>query len=119
MIEVTETAAKKINEYYEANKVEMPLRVAAMQGCSGPSLGLALDDKKDNDAVSEITGGITVLVDNDLLTHCGGIKVDFIEASSCSTGGCGGGGGFAVTSTNPLADAGSGCGGSCSSGCGC
>ena len=42
------------------------------------------------------------LVDSDLLTRCGSVKVDFIEAGYRS--------GFAITAANPLG------GGSCSSG---
>lgn len=117
MFEVTDSAASKIVDYCRENNVSTPIRVAAMQSCSGPALGLSVDDRKDDDTVAEIGEGFVVLVNNELLNHCAGIKVDFVEAS-CSSGGCGGGG-FSVTSTNPLAGSAQGCGGSCSSGCGC
>ncbi len=47
-------------------------------------------------------GDLKFLVDGDLLTRCGAVKVDFIEAGYRS--------GFSITAANPLG------GGSCSSG---
>ena len=47
-------------------------------------------------------GDLKCRVDGDLLTRCGAVKVDFIEAGYRS--------GFAITAANPLG------GGSCSSG---
>ncbi|MDH3347544.1 MAG: IscA/HesB family protein [Desulfobulbaceae bacterium] len=117
MFDVTDSAAGKIADYCRENNVTTPIRIAAMQSCSGPALGLSVDEQRDDDTVKEIGDGFIVLVNNDLLKVCDGIKVDFVE-SSCSSGGCGGGG-FKVTSTKPLGGSSEGCGGSCSSGCGC
>ncbi|MCK4838551.1 MAG: hypothetical protein KAS94_07080 [Desulfobulbaceae bacterium] len=68
-------------------------------------MGLALDESKENDTKIE-EGGITFLVDNDLMTSCGEIKVDFMESGMRS--------GFSITSKIPVA--GSSSGGGCSSG---
>ena len=114
MIEVTELAGQKLKAYLDENKIDSAVRVAVMNGCGGPSLGLALDEAKATDATTE-REGVTVLIDNELLSQCGGVRVDFSEGS-----GCGCQSGFAVTSTVPLPNTGGGCGGSCSSGgCGC
>ncbi|MBP7926357.1 MAG: hypothetical protein KAZ13_00655 [Desulfobulbus sp.] len=62
---------------------------------------MALDEPKASDQVFE-EGDLKFLVDGDLLTRCGAVKVDFIEAGYRS--------GFSITAANPLG------GGSCSSG---
>lgn len=114
MLEVTEKAGQNLKAYLEQNKIESPVRVAIMNGCSGPSLGLALDEIKATDCVAE-REGVQVTIDSELLAQCGTVLVDFSEGSGC---GCSGGG-FMVTSATPLAGGG-GCGGSCASGsCGC
>lgn len=113
MLEVTSKATDKLTEYIKENNVTSSLRVALMQGgCSGPSLGLALDEKKSDDKLFE-EQNITFLVDKGLLEQCGGITVDYHDAGSRS--------GFSISSTNPLPGAGGGCSsGSCGSGgCGC
>ncbi|PIE58901.1 MAG: hypothetical protein CSA33_00960 [Desulfobulbus propionicus] len=65
---------------------------------------MALDEPKDTDKTFE-EESLTFLVEEGLLTSCGAIKVDFIEAGYRS--------GFSITSTNPI---GGGSCGSCSSG---
>ena len=72
-------------------------------------MGLALDEPKENDAKVE-ESGITFLVDNDLMTSCEDIKVDFMESGMKS--------GFSITSKVPVAGSdGGGCSsGSCGSG---
>ncbi len=117
MLEVTELAALKIQDYLKENNIDSPVRVALMQGCGGMSLGLALDDKKGNDEMVE-HNGLQILIDNDLLAQCDDVKIDFIEPTESGCG-CGGGGGFSVTSKNPIGGGGcesSSCG---SNGCGC
>lgn len=107
-------AGQKLKEYLEQNKIESAVRVALMNGCGGPSLGLALDEPKGTDATTDCEG-VRVIIDNELLDQCGAVKVDFTEGS-----GCGCSSGFSVTASIPLPSSGGGCGGSCSSGsCGC
>ncbi|TKB27552.1 iron-sulfur cluster assembly accessory protein [Desulfopila sp. IMCC35006] len=113
MLEITTQANEKLIEYLQANNISSSLRVAVMQGgCSGPSLGLALDEEKPTDELFK-RQNLTFLVEKDLLQQCGSIKVDYAEAGNRS--------GFTITSTNPLPDTGGGCSsGSCGSGgCGC
>jgi Fe-S cluster assembly iron-binding protein IscA len=68
---------------------------------------LALDEPKDNDKTFE-EDGVQFLVEQGLLSTCGAIKVDFLEAGYRS--------GFSITSDNPV-NGGGGCSsGSCSTG---
>lgn len=113
MLDVTTQANEKLIEYLQANNISSPLRIALMQGgCSGPSLGLALDEEKPTDELFA-RQNLTFLVEKDLLEQCGSITVDYAEAGTRS--------GFTVTSAKPLPDTGGGCSsGSCGSGgCGC
>ena len=109
MFEVTESATQNLKSYMEQNNIESALRIAIMSGgWSGPSLGLALDEPKENDEKYE-QDGLTFLVDNNLIDTCGTIKVDFIDAGMRS--------GFSISSEKPLS--GGGCSsGECGSGCG-
>ena len=110
MFEVTELATENLKSYLDENKIDSALRIAIMSGgWSGPSLGLALDEPKENDEKYE-QDGLTFLVDNNLLDTCGTIKVDFIDSGMRS--------GFSISSEKPLGDGGGCSSGGCSSGCG-
>ena len=105
---VTDLAVDKLKEYMEQNKIDSALRIALMQGgWAGPSLGLALDEPKENDKVFE-NDSLKFLVEDSLLTTCGGITVDFVDAGPRS--------GFGITSVNPINGAGGCSSGSCDSG---
>ncbi|BHH85613.1 IscA/HesB family protein [Desulforhopalus sp. 52FAK] len=113
MLVVTSQANEKLVEYMKDNNISSSLRIALMQGgCSGPSLGLALDEKKPGDELFE-EQTLTFLIEKHLLEQCGDITVDYLDAGSRS--------GFSISSKNPLPGAGTGCSsGSCGSGgCGC
>lgn len=102
MLELTAAARQELDAYF-SDKDKTPIRVyLAPGGCSGPRLGLALDDAKPDDEVIALEGGLTFLVEKELFAAAKPITVD---ASA---------GGFAVSSS--LQFAGGGCG--CSSGCG-
>lgn len=117
MITVTPKAAEKLSAYLLENSLNSAVRVMVANGCGGPNLGLALDERKAGDHVLE-EDNFTLLLAPDLAGECGKITVDFVEKTSGC--GCGGGGGFSITSEKSLPDAAGGCGGSCSSGsCGC
>ena len=106
MLEVSDSAIENLKSYMEQNNIDSALRVALMQGgWAGPSLGLALDEPKENDMKHE-QNDITILVDNELMDNCGDIKIDFMDSGARS--------GFSISSTRPVA----GGGGGCSSGCG-
>lgn len=99
---VTDLAIDKLKEYMEQNNIDSALRVALMQGgWAGPSLGLALDEPKDNDKDFEFSD-LKFLIEESLLNSTGGVKVDYVDAGPRS--------GFTISSTNPMG------GGGCSSG---
>ena len=116
MLEVTATATSNVKEHLKQQNIDSAIRITMMSGgCSGPALGLALDEVKENDLTFE-QDGVGFLVEKALAESCGAIKVDYLESSS----GCGcSGGGFKITIEKPLPGAGEGCGGSCSSGACC
>jgi iron-sulfur cluster assembly protein len=77
---VTDLAVSKLKEYMAQNNIDSALRVALMQGgCSGPSLGLALDEPKDNDTVFE-NNSLKFLIEKGLLETCGSINVEYLDA---------------------------------------
>ena len=106
---VTDQAVEKLKEYLEQNNISSALRIALMQGgWAGPSLGLALDEPKDNDKVYD-QDNLKFLVEEGLMNTCGAIKVEFIDAGPRS--------GFGITSTNSIGGGSGGCSsGSCGSG---
>lgn len=113
MLDVTAEANEKLVEYLKDNNITSALRVLLMQGgCSGPSLGLALDEEKPLDERFQ-RQDLTFLIEKELLKQCGDVTVDYIDSGSRS--------GFSVRSSKPLPGAGSACSsGSCGSGgCGC
>jgi iron-sulfur cluster assembly protein len=109
MLEVTPEAIEKLIEYMKDNNIVSSLRIAAMQGgCSGPSLGIALDEEKSGDESFKMDD-LTFLVDKEIIEQCGNITVDYHNAGNRS--------GFLIRSENPLPGAGGGCSsGSCGSG---
>ena len=111
MFEVTDLAVNNLQAYLDQNKISSAIRIALMQGgCSGPSLGLALDEPKESDKVFD-ENNLKFLVDEELMQQCGTVKVDFVDAGYRS--------GFSITSANPLGSGGSCCsGGSCGGSCG-
>ncbi|MCI5114892.1 MAG: adhesin [Candidatus Electrothrix sp. AW1] len=118
MLEVTESALTNVKEYLRQQKIESAIRIIMMSGgCSGPSLGLALDEAKENDLTFE-QDGMNFLVEKSLAATCGTIKVDYLDSSSSC--GCSGGG-FSITSEKPLTgdSGGGGCNScSCTGSCG-
>jgi iron-sulfur cluster assembly protein len=105
MFEITESALINIKEYLRQQNIESAVRIIMSSGCSGSSLGLAIDDVNESDNVFD-HGGVCFLVAKELSIISGAIKIDFVEDKS-------GSGGFAVTSENPLPSESCGC--SCSS----
>ena len=106
---VTDLAVTKLKEYMQANSIDSALRIALMQGgWAGPSLGLALDEPKDSDKVFD-NDTLKFLVEDSLLTTCGEITVDYMDAGPRA--------GFGITSANPIGGGAGGCSsGSCDSG---
>ena len=106
MINVSETAAAKINELLaEENKTESGLRVFVQGGgCSGFQYGLMIDEGEgdpDADKVFEVNG-VRLFVDPISLRYLQNAEVDFVDNNM--------GGGFTIK--NPNAKSTCGCGSS-------
>ena len=103
MFEVTEKANEMISKFFEGKDEVNPIRIFLSQGgWSGPSLGMALDEPKDDDEVVK-NNGFTFLINKDLYEQAKPINVDFIDS--------GWGQGFSISSNLQLG--GGGCGSSC------
>jgi iron-sulfur cluster assembly accessory protein len=106
MIQVTETAAEKINELLaEENRMGAGLRVFVQGGgCSGFQYGLMIDEgdgDAESDQVFEVNG-VKLLVDPISLRYLKNAEVDFVDNNM--------GGGFTIK--NPNAKSTCGCGSS-------
>ena len=104
MINVSETAASKINELLtEENKSGSGLRVFVQGGgCSGFQYGLMIDEgNTDGDQIFE-SNGVRLYVDPISVRYLAGAEVDFVDTVT--------GGGFTIK--NPNAKSTCGCGSS-------
>jgi Fe-S cluster assembly iron-binding protein IscA len=90
---------KKIIDTQSDRPANVRIFVAGV-GCSGPSLGLALDDIKDSDLIDE-SGEVKFIMDKDVYEQMGEIKVEFV------------GNGYYVAPINQVESGCSGCGGGC------
>ncbi len=102
VVTVTENAAKEIKAMIEreTENVGKGLRVYVEGGgCSGMQYGMVFDEKRADDAATELHG-ISVLVDPFSANYLRGSVVDFSDALT--------GGGFKIT--NPQAKQSCGCG---------
>ncbi len=107
MLEVTEKASEMIKDFLKDKDVYPPIRLMLSQGgWSGPSLGLALDELKDDDESFD-DRGLKFVVEKGFYEQIKPIKVDYIESAM--------GAGFNITSNmaKPESTCGSSCGGSC------
>ncbi|MBF0100283.1 MAG: IscA/HesB family protein [Desulfobacterales bacterium] len=78
MFEVTPAAQQEIEAYFKHKEIK-PIRIFLHEGsCCGPSLVMALDEIKQNDAVYEISN-ISYIIDKAFLAKAEPIKVDFDE----------------------------------------
>lgn len=103
MLTVTEKANEKITDFLKAQKDPSYIRLFLSEGgCSGPSIGMALDEPSENDEIIK-DNGVTYLIDKTLLEQAKPINVDFVETER--------GSGFSISSGLPR---GTGCS-SCSS----
>jgi iron-sulfur cluster assembly accessory protein len=102
MVNLTDIAAEKVQEFMSGQGAEgeVGLRVGVKGGgCSGFQYALALDEKRDDDHVFEISG-IRVLVDPASMQYVDGSTVDFTESFM--------GSGFEVSNPNVVASCGCG-----------
>ncbi|CAK8715309.1 hypothetical protein GCAAIG_04710 [Candidatus Electronema halotolerans] len=92
MFEASTEAVQVLAAYLEERGIEVPVRIIPMSGnCAGPHLRLRTGQVKENDRVFR-QGGITFVVDQELLAECGLIRMDYMElgSSCCCSGGCAG-----------------------------
>ncbi len=103
MINVTKPAQEQVRLYFEGKEIA-PIRILLNgDGCGGPSLAMALDEKKETDAVFTFDG-VEYIMDKDLLEKADPVDIDFAETgfrlesglklsggcTGCSGGTCGG-----------------------------
>jgi iron-sulfur cluster assembly accessory protein len=100
MLKVTEKATEMIKDFFKNHDKIEPLRIfVAGMGCSGPMMGLALDEACELDTTFE-QDGLTFIVATDLIKEAQPIEVDYIITPSGegffithalkNPGGCGG-----------------------------
>ena len=101
-VQINQETIDEIKKIVEAQS-DRPSNVrifVAGHGCSGPSLGLALDEVKESDLVDE-SKEIKFIMDKDLFDQLGEINVEFV------------GNGYYVSPINQVESGCSGCGGGC------
>lgn len=101
-VQISQETIDEIKKIVEAQS-DRPSNVrifVAGHGCSGPSLGLALDELKDSD-LSDESNEIKFIMDKGLYEQLGEINVDFV------------GNGYYVAPVNQVESGCSGCGGGC------
>ena len=93
MFEVTEKANEKIKEFLKDREEIPAIRIMLSQGgWSGPSLGLALDESKDDDELFN-DNGLTFVIEKEFYERIKPVKVDFIDSTM--------GSGFNIESNMP------------------
>lgn len=103
MLTVSEKASEVIKDFIKEKKPDSAVRITMAMGCSGPALGMALDEPGSEDEVFE-EKGIKFVIDKDVFNQAKPINVDFVDTPH--------GSGFKLTSS--LAPAAPGGCGSCS-----
>jgi iron-sulfur cluster assembly protein len=107
MFEVTDKAVEMIRDMTKEMKAVPGIRVVLESvGCSGPILGLAVEEANENDVVFE-TGGFKFVIDKPFYEKIKPIKVEYIENER--------GRGFDISSSIPKSADTTSCGGGCTS----
>ncbi|MBU0972375.1 MAG: IscA/HesB family protein [Proteobacteria bacterium] len=76
MIIVSATAQEQVQAYFEGKEVQ-PVRIFLNSGgCGGPSLGMALDEKRADDVVFT-HGGVAYIMEKTLFEKASPVKVDY------------------------------------------
>ncbi len=100
MFEVTEKANEMIQEFFKDKEEVSCVRIFLSQGgWSGPALGMALDEPKDDDEVVK-EDGVTFLINKELYDQAKPINVDFVESAM--------GAGFNISSSLSIGEGGCG-----------
>lgn len=91
MVTVTTSAKEQLSQLLKEKQATAAIRVyIAGFGWGGPSLGLALDESKDDDKIFD-QGSFKVIVNSDELENIGNIEIDYRNSNW--------GSGFSVRST--------------------
>jgi iron-sulfur cluster assembly protein len=105
MLEITEKASEMIKDFLKDRDEIQAIRIILSQGgCSGPSLGMAMDESRDDDREFD-DRGIKFVVEKSLYERVKPIKVDYLSSHT--------GSGFNLTSNMPVQPS------SCCSACSC
>jgi len=105
MFEVSKKAGEKIREFLKNVEEIHPVRLMLTEGgCSGPALGMALDERRDGDQEFH-EHGITFLMSKDLFEQVKPVYIDFTDTPS--------GSGFRISSSLEASCGSGGCCGSC------
>lgn len=104
MLTVTEKAAEAITDFLKDKKPGAAIRVFLNVECSGPVLGMTLDDANTHADEVISTDGTTFIVEKELFNQVKPINIDFIITPA--------GAGFKLTSNLPQPRG--GCCGACS-----
>jgi iron-sulfur cluster assembly protein len=104
MFTVTDKALEVIKDFIKEKKADSAVRITLSMGCSGPALGMALDEPVNTDEVFE-EKGTKFVIDKDVYNQAKPINVDFVDTPH--------GSGFKIDSSLVPA-AGGACGSCCS-----
>lgn len=96
MIKLTPEAIQSIKAYLEEKGVSAPIRVDLQStGCCDPSLGLCIDQLRDQDLVHE-SDGLTLIIDSQTLQTVGEVNIAYADEGDKE--------GFVITSSKPLSE---------------
>jgi len=104
MIQLTETAARKVKELLEEEgRADIALRVAVQPGgCSGLRYAMYLDDQLSEKDIAAEQFGVRLVVDKMSVPYVSEAKIDFVDSLEAS--------GFTID--NPMAQSSCACGNS-------
>ena len=101
MFEITSLACKKIIEFLDDKEEKPFIRIMLAEGgCSGPALGLALDEEETDSDEKFENSGLKFLIDKDLMEKVKPVKIDYQTSPY--------GEGFKIDSSLPVKSCGSG-----------
>jgi len=104
-VNLTQPAAEALKKILEAKESDKPIRLyVAGFGCSGPSFGLAFDDKKDEDLAAN-AGGMDFIMQPELHEQYGDFTIEYVDEETRK--------GFILTPSIQPQSGCSSCGGSC------
>ena len=99
MLNISKEAVQQLVEYRNRRGPEALVRIGILSGStSGPSLGVSIDEKNDDDQVFSFDG-VEVVINSKLMSYCEEISVEYVLQKG---GGCASGGGFRLVPKNRI-----------------